>query len=833
MTVFASVIDRLRQGPRAAAFMPMARIVEEAKAEATTLTLRHDVPQGPDVPTDLKDEKGRFFGQGYRIAGRMLTDDLLRGSPTPTAPVVLALLPVLTQLAVVLNNVLGGFGTLLGISFLATALWALNEAVQRRWVLIAAAMGVGIPLVLGQGLLQGFIPAAAGFGAARLLMPVGIAILVVTGLVWFFAHDRRAAARFLSWSLGLAVAFMLVLALLPRALHPVFWLGVGALPALIYTRQQTKGRALRLAYQGQVATMESTGKLKGAHIDSRRQQVENAMADASTFVQLGVAKGVFTALHDGYAPDAGLPFGLTHNDLAQHLVCMGGTGTGKTSRVIRPVLRSVIASRDASPIGLVVLDGKSALAAELRGVPGYTFIEPTSGITLGLIEGLRPQAVIETLRDTRVGSRPDDTGGGESGSYFTDAAEVLLTHAAIILEALVLASKAGEKEGRERDWHWTIYDLNRVMTLVSQAGDGYADSEFARMVGTPGGLIHDFGESEHVRTGLFVAAVEYVRDAWTVLDLKLRGSIFSTATKWYEPLLFDELVLPWVKAETGFDVTQVLQGAWLGMCMPTEKYGKRGRIVQAMVKRRIFNRIYERAELSDWTSERGATPVLFVVDEAQDVITREDATFSAKCRSLGGRLCYASQHFESFQAAFDKNESLTKKFLDDFGSTVVFAASFQTYRWLSEDKLGQIEAFVSTSHGGGIDFRFTAELALSSPLLDPNHPMRREMKALVRQGAGAVDESLMRRGRGEIRSAQEAELFDRPESIGEATLAGLSIQPVMSGAWKTRALLEPQEWATYTKQPGVAIAQVQRGGVPRRDVIQCAFVPPLNALKKA
>lgn len=820
---------RIRQGLRAAAFMPVDRILSQAKAEATTLTLRNDVPQGSHVPADLKDEKGRFFGNGYRISGRMLTDDLLRGSPTPTGVCLLASLPVLSMSTLVLTNALGQFGAAVGCGAILTALWALNEAVQRKWVLIAAVMGIGIPVALSQGLLQKVTQAVGllGGGGISLLGPAGAALLVSTGMVWFFSRDRRAAKRFLTWCLGLGFAYFVVSALLPRALQPIFWLGVGALPAVMYTREQTRSRALRLAYQGQMATAESTGKLRDTHIQSRLDQVENALNDLSTFVQLGVTKGVFTELHDGYAPDEGLPFGLTHNDFAQHLVVFGASGSGKTGCVLRPILWSVIEDRAIS-IGLVVMDGKGVLGAEVvgKGLRPYTFLEPSTGIALGLIEGLRPQAVIETLRDTRPGGQADDT-GGESGNFFVAASEGLLRCASIIQEALVVASKSATEHGAlSRDWHWSIWDLDRMVQMIEEAGTKYEGSAFARLF-LPGGLIHDHGSDTHVRTVLFTTAYEYVRDSWPLKDSKLRGSIIETAKQWYAPLLSDELLLPWAKAETGYDVTRCLQGEWLGVCLPTERYGAAGRIVQAMVKRRIFQSILDRA--GNWESAPGEVPVLFVVDEAQNLVTKADLDFSDKSRSLGGRLCYATQSFESFQAAFEKNEALTTKFLGNFGSAVCFEASFRTYKWLSEDKLGQVQAFVSNSTGGGIDFRFTAQLALSSPLLDLNHPMRNEMRALVRQGAGSVDESLLRRRRGSNSDTNNEELFDRPESMDDSTLAGLAIQPVVSGSWKTRPLLEPQEWAMYTKGKGVAIAQVKRGGFARRDVIQTRYLKNLSS----
>ncbi len=75
--------------------------------------------------------------------------------------------------------------------------------------------------------------------------------------------------------------------------------------------------------------------LRDAHIAARAAQADHARKDTTPFLRLGTARGVFTGKPDPYAPDEGLPFGLSVGDLASHLIVFGSTCTGMTSN-LRP-----------------------------------------------------------------------------------------------------------------------------------------------------------------------------------------------------------------------------------------------------------------------------------------------------------------------------------------------------------------------------------------------------------------------------------------------------------------------------------------------------------------
>ena len=82
------------------AVMPIQQMINAARDEALIVTGRWDVPRAVDgkpVPEDLRDTRGRMHGtpDGYRISGRLLHEDVLRGSVSAASPMLMLLPPLL------------------------------------------------------------------------------------------------------------------------------------------------------------------------------------------------------------------------------------------------------------------------------------------------------------------------------------------------------------------------------------------------------------------------------------------------------------------------------------------------------------------------------------------------------------------------------------------------------------------------------------------------------------------------------------------------------------------------------------------------------------------
>ncbi|MDB4911713.1 MAG: ATPase, partial [Gemmatimonadetes bacterium] len=124
----------------------------------------------------------------------------------------------------------------------------------------------------------------------------------------------------------------------------------------------------------------------------RRQILEESRVKSPT-VELGETTGVFAGRGDVFAPSAGLPFRLSLRDLQMHALVLGGTGSGKTSGVLRPLARQLSEQKN---VGLVIMDGKGALPSELVDLPGMQLVDPARGVEISLVSGVEPSVIIDT-----------------------------------------------------------------------------------------------------------------------------------------------------------------------------------------------------------------------------------------------------------------------------------------------------------------------------------------------------------------------------------------------------------------------------------------------------
>lgn len=114
--------------------------------------------------------------------------------------------------------------------------------------------------------------------------------------------------------------------------------------------------------------------------------------------------------------------------------------------------------------------------------------------------------------------------------------------------------------------------------------------------------------------------------------------------------------------------------------------------------------------------------------------------------------------------------------------------------------------------GGYIAYTQNARAVAEGPMNDPNHEGVRLSRWLGRQGAGGT--SLQRRGGYGLIRHGSVEGLD-PEKLA------LNASGINAAEFKLQPLLLESEWDAYTAEKFCAVAQVQRGGVRRRDVIRC------------
>lgn len=821
-----------------AMLMPIAAMQTKARAFASSITGRWDVPQhsaDTPVPEDLRDASGwmNLTADGQRISSLVLTDDLMDQEEShPVVPLLLATLPILAAVgmihgwlmltALILAILVGFLVMLAGVKPARVAgLWCLGFLLPSIGAAMASSMaanGSSIDWLKALAANPIVVVNTLKFLAPTVAMVIGL----VVGLAYVFSGFKAHVAAATAKTMGLLALLFGVSSLLPGPLRAFAYFALGCTAPLIYIRLINRDRSLLLAAQGTRFGGEGSGRLSYAHINARAGQVKNALKDQTPLIRLGTATGTFSGLYDPFSPDQGLPVVVSGADLATHLLALGTTQTGKTV-MLRNVLCQWIAKACG---GAVILDGKGSLASEFRELPGYLLIEPQivdgagsvvqAGVSLGLIEGLEPGRVSEAIYNVVFSAEKSGSGNAK---FFMDSALILGRHAEQLLHQLARTT-AKQGEPVEKRWSWTLADLDLLSDrLVSMMPEAKWRSVTATRLsagddaGDPSGIGNDFrfwidylrAHSPEVgRGGLLDAAIHYAEITMQGMDEDTRANIHATFKSWTSPMLSNASLLPWCKSEKGVDISAPLKGGVMGINLPQVKFGIAGAMVQGLIRQRLFSAIRMRADRPNWR-EDGSTSVMFMVDEAQEIVGTSDRELLAIARSLGAVMVYASQSADAFVAKMGRDQAA--EFFPNFRSMVVLRSSPASYA-LIRDVLGHVQRPTWKNIGGAINWNATAKQVLGSPLFDAKHPLRPHLKKLLRQGAGRP--TLFSKGDTLDSRADDLKLAD----------SFLHSQTISGGTFEFKPLLDEAEFSSRTAEQGVAVVQIMRGGVMRRDIVK-------------
>lgn len=854
-------------------WLPVQKWLSAAKADAFEKAGRHDVPthvfetdldgkpvyteevddKGQTVRTrkkvavspDLRDTRSRWWGApgGGRLSGQVLLDDLAQGSNSAAVPLLMGLITILSVFAAVclatapalaagghpdLAQLVGKVGLTVSLVGIVACLSVLWHGVGAGGVLSASFWAglvpfLGVALTMGAGstltLMVGGMAGSLGPKAITIGFAVIAACLVVFFLLVLLFTGKRDLSQ--SWCLS-AVKGLSVLAgaalvsgiVLPGFMQPLLWAFIGGLYPQAWAKKQRRKRAYTLAYMSAYFGGDDA-RLGNSDKEERIKQAQAAEADKSGFIAYGIALGIFTKYGDGYAPDVGLEVGQSPKDLMTHKHVFGKTGSGKSFNEMEQTAFGWILN-DAG--GSLMLDGKGVLPADILGryvgLPNVLLIVP--GVRLALMEGLAPEEVMTAISDLAGAGTAKQEQSADSEQFFNSSAKTLLLAVNLALKAMVELGKLAE----EREWVWTLENVDILKTLLKDKNDD-AEAILKAIETNIGMLPEDLGCGDGLERlpMLRTALLYFPHKLWT-MPSDTRGSVVSVLDTWIDPLMRSPELRPWACTEHGEDPTICLRGGHVGMSLPEFQYGEAGKLCQNLIRHRVMSGV-RRRQKKNW-QESGQTPVLFLVDEAQEMVGIEDRKFLAVARSHGGACVYATQNVEAYTSRM--GEPAAKSFLDNFLSKAVLVSSHGTYEMMMRDlPEGKYVSWVG-SNNRVIGYEQTLAKLGKHVVFDDNHELAPEMRRLRRGGAGKIlvpERKNMWRGAGD--SYHD---MDNPSDAEK-----LATYLVHSGKTEVRPLLTPNDCSTHLRKQ-TAIVKLMRGGVPRYDFIEYPHLTPEDIDKR-
>jgi len=562
-----------------------------------------------------------------------------------------------------------------------------------------------------------------------------------------------------------ALLFSAAVALLCPCIFPflVFMLlkSNGQNPGVVRSQELDRRRAVEGS-----ALVAAGGILWARHQEQARiKQISESMDDNSPVVSIGTSTGILAARGDCYAPSAELPFDLSLRDLQNHLLIFGGTGSGKTSGVLRPLAHQIAESEN---IGLVVMDGKSALPSELANLSGMQLVDPAKS-KFSLVAGLSPAELVDTLVDVLLT-------GSESDPYWSNSAAGLLRRSA------VLARHAGGA------W-WTLEGIGKIATSAEALAEIQETLTVEIIMNDP----------------ILEEAVHFFANEWMNIDSKPKSSVVSHAMTWISTITAHPDLLAWAQTESGsdsFDLFTPLTGGRIGFLIPAHRYGTAGAAVTALLKARLYSKIKERAERKLEDSE---TPIVFIIDEAQEVATKDDATMLSIGRSLGLAMVAATQTVEGVTEKL--GEKTSAKWLAVFGNTVALTnRSRATDEFIAKRAGSSWKPTVRSVPGMSVKDSVLSGVFSGSSAAARKQPTMRQFAVAPPSPLAPFTEKA-RTAPKESTPINTDPRYHRETDEGVTS----SVEPV--------SLIFAEELPTLLAEPNLALAITIRARVPRRDVI--------------
>lgn len=785
-----SVKDKTWSG--LSAFIPLDEIQTKAWQETNAVSQRHDVPHGKNTTPDLDDKEGRFdlTPEGYRVSGRLKLDDMLKGSYSLMAPVVLGLAPLVMGLLSSIAQANGLLAGLLGVCYFVMTIRLVGGGFAFFLALLAG----------GAVFLSKFVGALAGVGG------VSIASTIVQA------------------------AIMLALALLPA----LFW------------RYENKRRARELLIQGITANAATVGKLNQSHVAARKKQAAAAKNDKTPFIPFGYASGQASGNGDKFAPDPNMLFGYSIKDGGLHTIGFGKSGSGKSSALMGPVAREYLLYSDVAKIdikkedeigvlnkvaagvnaeierlrpkmGALILDNKGSLPLDLMGIRSdYVVLEPEF-TDVNPLEGLDPEQRYKAFAAVAA-----EKAEGNKNAYFINNALEYCAKAFHFHYHLSRFERACVEETNKlydefhanytpeeiagfdpdviplKDERTYLDNLQTFDDITDMMSHEPAPGEELNLAGQLAQRMLE--EYAPAQSGLLKQACFYIIRRLPAMKPEDRQTTLSSVRSWLSTLTSNSLVLRWLECEHGIDISEVCRGKAYGLNAPDHKYGRAGIVVSNMLKERVYSIIRNRPDMKKWTLDDGWTQVLLAIDECQESISESEDVMFAVARSKGLIGLFACQTITTLIKKM--GEDSCKAFLGNITNQICFKSNKATYEHMM-NLIGEVEKVQYHSNIKAIDYNGKITQVLTGPEHDPNHPQARTLRGLGR--------GLWARTRGAF-----ANIFTGLSDFENSSV----LNPFSNVKIMYEPLFSPAEISTMLKEPFMALVQVERGSVERRDFVR-------------
>lgn len=394
----------------------------------------------------------------------------------------------------------------------------------------------------------------------------------------------------------------------------------------------------------------------------------------SPLFQVASGTGTLRVRGDLAAPSKGQALALDKESLFQHMLVFGGTGDGKTTAILKPLLRQVFAQ---AGFGAYITDAKGVLwhdaekIAAAAGRSGDVLRIGTGAGELGvnITASLAPNHIAAVLRSVLA-----QVGGAQGDSFWPDMAANVMRHALTVGRAYAATP---EGEGEATRVHpsslWWAYQAVLDEKRLQAACDAIARANQACLEGMKEASAAGDQDAymRHVeRIGVLsasdvAASLSYVTTTWKDMAKDTKTGITANISQLMDGFAgataLRERFLCGLDADTA-SLDAPLNGKIALVTLNTMEDGLPARLVAILLKTVLYREARRReAMLKKAGGDPQAKPCLVMMDEVQELATVDpasglsDATFWNVARSTGIAGVFATQTVAALTQAMGKD----------------------------------------------------------------------------------------------------------------------------------------------------------------------------------
>jgi hypothetical protein len=380
---------------------------------------------------------------------------------------------------------------------------------------------------------------------------------------------------------------------------------------------------------------------------------------------VGRATGILRVRGDLAAPSFGQPLRVDQESLFQHMLVFGGTGEGKTTALLKPLIRQLLRQKS---YGMYVCDAKGVLWNDVAAVakqerPNAELVVIGTGANqfgVDVLAGLTPTQVAGTLKSVMT----QLSGGQGSGdSFWPDMAATVLRNILSLARAYSNTAEgkaAADKDGAAPYSLWWAYQAMLRPELLEEATKHvsmWIKTTNEKVMGAKSAAdVDPIRELYGVMTSREVYdSIIYLQSTWRDMAKETKSGIVANATQLLDGFAGAEVLRQRFasgSAQNTIPIADALNGKIVLNALSSIEDGLPARIVNVLIKTNLYREARKReAAYRQGTNKIKPQdqPCMVVMDEVQEIVTADptsglsDATFWNVARSTGVAGIFATQ----------------------------------------------------------------------------------------------------------------------------------------------------------------------------------------------